>query len=226
MKCCKYLGLDYGDKNIGVSVSVNGRVATGVTTLRRKDAVAIRASLMELKSIIREYGITHIVLGNPINMDGEESERCKVTLDFKEKLSRFFKSVTVVLWDERLSTRAVTRVHRRKRKNVDEMAAVYILQGYLDYENGKESDDLDDNALVSISGDGEEHPLHILASHEDETGIYVLATEDDDEVYLFKVLVEDEDEDEVIFEQINEEHADYNRVFGLFDFDELGIDLG
>jgi len=139
-----YLGLDFGDKTIGVSVSSpNGRVATGVTTLTRPTADAIRTNLKELKVIIREYNVTSIVLGYPLHMDGNPSPRSEKTLAFKEKLERYFK-IPTMLWDERLSTRAVSRAFEgslsnisnrtRFNKHVDEMAAVYILQGYLDFK--------------------------------------------------------------------------------------------
>ena len=138
---CKYLGLDFGDKTMGISVSGHGgNVAVGVTTLRRTNPDELRPNLKELKAIIKEYGITNIVLGYPLHLSGRSSARSEKTLAFKDKLNRYFKSITVELWDERLSTSAVSRVFcgdpksekKRYEANVDEMAAVYILQGYLD----------------------------------------------------------------------------------------------
>jgi putative Holliday junction resolvase len=236
------LGLDFGEKTIGVAISHNGRTATGAKTIRRKDPAALRPCLKELKLIIREHGINNIVLGFPKNMDGEESARCAETLAFKEKLQRYFKGITVTLWDERLSTRAVSRVFEGKRKsykkNVDTMAAIYILQGYLDYRNGgglmadnfDEFNEIDDDgdALVIVNEDGEERPLTILSSREDGSGIYLLAIEDDEgEVYHFKCRPSEDDDDDIILEQIDEEHADYKRVFDMFkdDYEELGIDF-
>jgi len=133
----RYMGLDFGDKTIGVSVSSpSGKVAVGITTLTRQEELALRSSLKALKLIIKEYGITNIVLGYPKHLDGRDSQRCEKTLAFKDKLNRYFKSMPVELWDERLSTRAVSRVFEGTRqqfeKHVDEMAAVYILQGFLD----------------------------------------------------------------------------------------------
>ena len=135
----RYLGLDFGDKTIGVSVShLDGKVATGITTLTRPDEAALRPNLKALKAIIKEYDITHIVLGYPKHLDGRDSPRCAKTLEFKDKLGRYFKSITIELWDERLSTRAVSRTFegnsKQYEKHVDEMAAVYILQGFLDSE--------------------------------------------------------------------------------------------
>jgi putative Holliday junction resolvase len=242
----KILGLDYGDKTIGVSVSLNGRVATGVATLRRKDANAIRASLKELKVIVREHEANKIILGYPKNMDGEESTRCAETLAFKEKLEKYLKK-DVVLWDERLSTRAVTRTFEGNRvnykKHVDTMAAVYILQGYLDYinthgeeekimanepENFEEFEDDDESDLVIVDENGNEHPLTILASQEDGNDIYLLAAEDTSgTVYHFKCQPAEDDDDEMALEQIDKDHEDFKRIYEMFkeEYEALGIDV-
>ncbi|MCL1862119.1 MAG: Holliday junction resolvase RuvX [Defluviitaleaceae bacterium] len=241
----KYIGLDYGEKTIGVAVSHNGRVAAGVTTLRRKDPAALRPSLKELKAIIREHGIKCIVLGLPKNADGgDDNTRSAETLDFKEKLTRYFKNIKIILWDERYSTQAVTRTFDGKRvnykKNVDEMAAVYILQGYLDFknqggdlqmtdENYNVEDDGDEGGeLVIVTEEGEERPLQILASREDGDDIYLLALEGEEgEVYHFKANPSDDDDEDIMLEQIDPEHEDYARVFDMFkeDYEELGIDI-
>ena len=228
----RYLGLDFGDKTIGVSISnINNRVATGVTTIIRTGEEAFRPALKELKKIIAEYGITNIILGNPINMDGSESERSHITLVFKGKLERYFKNIHVELWDERLSTRAVARVFEGNRKkynkSVDEMAAVYILQGFLDNTNLERSKKMtnDNDDIVLYNDDGDEMPLQILASREDPTGVYVLALEGEEDVAHFKLIPGDEDE--MIFELIDDEHEDFEYVFNLFkdDYESLGIDV-
>ena len=134
-KPIRFLGLDFGDKTIGVAVACpDSRVATGVTTLLRDDPLALRASLKALKTFIKSYGITHVVLGYPLYLDGTPSAQSVKTAAFKEKLERYIKTVVVNLWDERLSTQAVSRVISNRDK-IDEMAAVYILQGYLDARN-------------------------------------------------------------------------------------------
>ncbi|MCL1884828.1 MAG: Holliday junction resolvase RuvX [Defluviitaleaceae bacterium] len=240
MKFCKYIGLDYGEKTIGVAISHNGRVATGVKTLRRKDPAALRPCLKELKIILREFQIKDIILGYPKHLSNEDSQRCAETLAFKDKLQRYFKNINITLWDERLSTLAVSRVFEGKRvnykKNVDTMAAVYILQGYLDYKNGKEQtmetfNDVDDNgeSLVIVDEDGNERPLQIIASREEDQNIYLLAIEEEEgEVYHFKCQIDgDDDNGEVILEQVDEEHEEYKRVFDMFkeDYEELGIDI-
>ena len=242
----RFMGLDFGDKTIGVSVSSpSGKVATGITTLTRQDAAALRPSLKALKEIIREYGITNIVLGYPKHLDGRDSPRCKETLAFKDKLNRYFKSIPVELWDERLSTRAVSRVFEGARdrfdKHVDEMAAVYILQGFLDKkenergENEMENDkDLmlenegEDNTIVLYDDEGNEIAMQILSSRQEGDATYVLVVEENEEeseVMHFKLI--DAGDEDTIFELVDEEHEDFDRVLELFkdDYKTLGIEI-
>jgi len=130
----RILGLDYGDKTVGVAISdPAGAVACGLETIRRDNPDALRPSVRRLQALAAAYGVGTIVLGFPKRLDGGQGVRCEKTLRFKEKLERNIgKSVPVVLWDERFSTRAVLRAG--DGTHVDEMAAVYILQGYLDYK--------------------------------------------------------------------------------------------
>jgi len=143
-KPTRYIGLDYGEKTIGVALGCpESRVATGLTTITRDHEVALRLSINQLREIITKYSITNIILGYPVHMDGSISPRAEKTMAFRDKLQRNFKSIKITLWDERLSTQAVTRAfysdtkQRSKkqretyRTHVDEMAAVYILQGFL-----------------------------------------------------------------------------------------------
>lgn len=242
----RYIGLDYGEKTIGIAISHNGRVATGVTTLRRKDPAALKPALKEIKALLREHEVKCIVLGLPKNMAGEDDNiRAAATNDFKEKLSRYFKNIKIILWDERYSTQAVARTFDGKRvnlkKNVDEMAAVYILQGYLDFKNqggeldmidenynAEEDEDEDGDGIVIINEKGEERPLQILASQEDGEDIYLLALDaEEGEVYHFKANPSEDNDEDIMLEQIDPDHADYQRVFDLFkaDYEELGIDI-
>jgi len=225
MRC---LGLDFGDKTIGVAVAcANNRVATGITTIRRSQPEALRPSINHLSEIIDEYKVTHIVLGYPINMDGSVSTRAEKTLAFKDKLRRNFKSIQVELWDERLSTQAVSRgffadskTSKKKRKTyrtyVDEMAAVYILQGYLAtlqnnlhkrsatvlksalkklLEETMENDANDinmpedaDDVILMNDEDGNEYQLHVLATKEGDGCAYLLAAVAEDEDDTSEVL--------------------------------------
>ena len=136
----RILGLDYGDKTVGVAISdVFGWTAQGVEIIRRNNPQEHKQSLGRLSQIIDEYGVEKIVLGYPKNMDGSEGDRCSKTLEYKKRLENRFKNIPVILWDERLTTMAANRalmeagVRRENRKEViDQMAAVLILQGYLD----------------------------------------------------------------------------------------------
>ena len=134
----RLLGLDYGDKTIGVAVSDPlGVMPLGVETIRRAEEQALKASIRRLGELVTQYGpVDGFVLGFPKNMDGSQGERCDKVLYFKEKLERNFKKIPVLLWDERLSTagakRTITGLAPMKEV-IDEIAAVFILQGYMDY---------------------------------------------------------------------------------------------
>ena len=136
----RILGLDLGSKTVGVAVSDPfGWTAQGLEIIRRNSENEYKQSLGRLEQIIGEYEVEKIVLGYPLNLDGTVSERCLKTEGYKEKLERRFPKIPVILWDERLSTVAAAGflaeagLDSSKRKNViDKMAAVYILQGYLD----------------------------------------------------------------------------------------------
>lgn len=134
----RLVGLDYGDKTIGVAVSDPlGSMALGVETIFRHREQAIRASIRRLAELIDHYApVSTLVLGFPKNMNNTLSERCTKTMAFKEKLANRFKGIPVVLWDERLSTAGARRTlsgHVSEKAVIDEMAAVFILQGYMDY---------------------------------------------------------------------------------------------
>lgn len=136
----RILGLDYGDKTIGVAISDPfGWTAQGVEIIRRTNENEYKKSLARLAEIISQYEVEKIVLGFPKNMDNTEGSRCEKTRAFKERLEKRFQNIPVILWDERMSTIAAERslleadLSRAKRKNViDKMAAVHILQGFLD----------------------------------------------------------------------------------------------
>ena len=133
----RYMALDIGDATIGIAVSdLLGITAQGVETIRRK---SIEADLTRLSELIREYEVTDLVSGLPKNMNGTEGPRCEVVKAFMERVSRAFPTASIHFWDERLSTVGAERsllaadVSRRKRRKViDKMAAVFILQGFMD----------------------------------------------------------------------------------------------
>lgn len=135
----RIMGLDFGSKTIGVAMSdAFFWTAQGVKTIRRS-----KKEIDELRELIREYEVMEIVIGYPKNMNGTLGPRCASTDEFAEALRLEF-GLPVELWDERLSTVAAQRtlleadVSRSKRKLViDKLAAVFILQGYLDRRQKK-----------------------------------------------------------------------------------------
>ena len=140
----RILGLDYGSKTVGVAVSDElGITAQGVETISRKSENKLRQTCARIEELIKEYQVTEIVLGYPKNMNNTEGERAEKTRDFREMLERR-SQLPVVLWDERLSTVSAERilmesgVRRENRKRViDKIAAVFILQNYLDASRRK-----------------------------------------------------------------------------------------
>lgn len=135
------LGFDLGSKTLGVSVSDPlGLIARALTTLRF-ESDDYEDALKQAAALIREQDAAKVVLGLPRHMNGDIGIRGEISIAFKEKLEAL--GVEVVLWDERLTTVAANRillqgdVSRKKRKKViDQMAAVQILQSYLDHANG------------------------------------------------------------------------------------------
>lgn len=132
------MGIDYGEKTIGIAVSdAFGWTAQGIETIKRKEEDNLKESIERIKALVQEYNVEKIVLGLPKNMNNSLGFRAEKTLKFKEKLEKVL-SIPIVLWDERLSTKAAENIlleadlSRKKRKVIDKMAAVYILQGYLD----------------------------------------------------------------------------------------------
>lgn len=131
------MSLDVGTKTIGIAVSdLMGMIANGVETIRRTTLERDYARLAEL---IKEHEVDTLVVGYPKNMNGTIGERAQACAAMAEELKAKFPECKVVLWDERLSTVAAEKVlidadlKRKKRKQViDMMAAVVILQNYLD----------------------------------------------------------------------------------------------
>ena len=149
------MGLDFGSKTVGVAVSDGlGITAQGLEIVRRTSENKLRQTLARIETLIREYGVTSIVLGFPKNMNNTVGDRAEKSLAFKEMLERRTR-LPVVMWDERLTTVSANRtlmeagVRRENRKEyVDQLAAVYILQGYLDSLafRRKQQDSEDDNS--------------------------------------------------------------------------------
>ena len=136
----RILGLDLGDKTVGVAVSDPfGWTAQGVEIIRRNNPNEHKQSLGRIAELIDEYGVETIVLGYPKNLDNSEGIRCEKTKVYKDYLERRFQKIPVILWDERFSTVAANNSmmeaglsHEKRKSVIDKMAAVHILQGYLD----------------------------------------------------------------------------------------------
>ena len=135
----RIMGLDYGSKTAGVAISDPlGLTAQGIEIIRRKSENKLRQTLARIEELIEEYQVEAIVLGFPKNMNNTIGDRAEKSLEFKRMLERR-TGLAIFMWDERLTTVEANRtlmeagVRRENRyKYVDELAAVFILQGYLD----------------------------------------------------------------------------------------------
>lgn len=136
----RILGLDFGSKTVGVAVSDPLLLtAQGVEIIRREKESKLRKTLARIEELCQQYEVDHIVLGYPKNMNNTEGDRCEKTVEFKGMLEKRL-NLPVVLRDERLTTVMAdqtmmeSNIRREHRKEyVDEIAAVFILQSYLDY---------------------------------------------------------------------------------------------
>jgi putative Holliday junction resolvase len=139
----RLLGLDVGSKTVGIALSdPRLSIASPHSTLKRGKFSIVTAQLSEL---VRKEGVGGIVIGLPINMDGSEGRACQSIRQFQKNLAESL-DLPMALWDERLSTAAVTRTmieadlsRKRQKEVVDKMAAAYILQGALDAINAASS---------------------------------------------------------------------------------------
>ena len=135
----RVMGLDYGSKTVGVAISdPMGITAQGIEIIRREKENHMRSTLRRLDELIKEYEVGVIVVGNPKNMNGTVGERALMAQEFAATLEKR-TSLPVFLWDERLTTVEADKtmmaagVRREDRKKyVDKIAAVLILQGYLE----------------------------------------------------------------------------------------------
>ena len=135
----RIMGLDCGSKTVGVAMSDPlGITAQAVETIWRKDENKLRKTCARIEELISEYEVERIVLGLPKHMNNDLGERAQKALAFGEMVKRR-TGLEVVMWDERLTTVEAERtliennVRRENRKQyIDKIAAVFILQGYLD----------------------------------------------------------------------------------------------
>ncbi len=135
----RLMGLDYGTKTVGVAISDPlGLTAQGIETIERKEENKLRKTLARIEALIEMYEVEKIVLGFPKHMNNDIGERAQKSLEFRDMLVRR-TGLEVIMWDERLTTVEAERtlieskVRREDRKKyIDKIAAVFILQGYLD----------------------------------------------------------------------------------------------
>ena len=134
----RFLGIDYGEVNIGVAVSDVGRqIASPYAMLKNKN---YKDLFPEIKKIIDEMDVAVVVLGLPLQMNGEEGETARKVRDFAKKLSEFIPEIDVVFVDERMTSAMSEKMlirdfdlSRKKRKAIlDKVAAAEILQRVLD----------------------------------------------------------------------------------------------
>ena len=137
----KIMGLDVGSKTVGVAISdALGWTAQGIETVKINEEAG-EFGIERIKELVKEHNVTEFVVGFPKNMNNTVGPRGEASERYKKLLEETF-GFPVKLWDERLTTMAAERmlieadVSRKKRKQViDKMAAVMILQGYLDSKN-------------------------------------------------------------------------------------------
>lgn len=136
MKC---ICLDVGEKTVGIAVSDDmGWTAQGVTTINRR---SLSQDLDHILKIVDEYGVDRLIYGLPLNMNGSEGPQSLKVRTFVQALEKKLgdRTISLIAWDERLSTCAAERSlleadlsRAKRRKVINKMAAVFILQGYLD----------------------------------------------------------------------------------------------
>jgi putative Holliday junction resolvase len=134
----RILALDVGKKRIGLAVSDPlGLTAVGLPTLHR---TRIRADLAHLKSVAQERTVSKLLVGRPLHMSGDESRQSEYTREFAERLSNHL-GIPIVYWDERLTTAEAQRLMRdsgatleQRKKAVDQMSAILLLESYLGYQ--------------------------------------------------------------------------------------------
>ena len=135
----RVMGLDYGDKTVGVAISDELLItAQPIETIERERASKLRKTYQRIETLIAEYSVEKIVIGRPLNMNGTEGERVETTRVFKDELARR-TGLEIVEVDERLTTAEANRIleetgvaHSARKEHIDKMAAAIILQSYLD----------------------------------------------------------------------------------------------
>ena len=145
----RIMGLDYGAATVGVAISdALLLTAQGIETIRREQELQLRKTYRRIEELVKEYEVDRIVVGYPKHLNNTLGERAKKAEEFSQALERR-TGLTVVLQDERLTTVEAHRVLdaggaglEKKKEVVDKLAAVLILQSYLDRMNNKIGEDI------------------------------------------------------------------------------------
>jgi putative holliday junction resolvase len=140
----RVLGLDFGEKRIGVAVSdALNIIAQSIGTIERK---SIKTDIKKIQDLVREYGASKLIIGLPLNMNGTKGKSADMALDFVSKLKKEI-DISVEMLDERLTTAQGERIfleadmsRAKRKKNIDKIAAQLILQNYLDLNVQKNKD--------------------------------------------------------------------------------------
>ncbi|MBQ6538320.1 MAG: Holliday junction resolvase RuvX [Eubacterium sp.] len=143
------MGLDFGTSTVGVAISDSMLItALPIETITRKGENKLRRTYARIKELIEEYSVDRIVVGEPKNMNGTDSEMSELAGDFAEELEKK-TGLPVEMWDERMTTMTAGKVLQaagikgaNKKKYVDKLAASIILQGYLNYYGQRENNAL------------------------------------------------------------------------------------
>ena len=136
----RVMGLDFGAMTVGVAISDELLItAQGIEIIRRKQENKLRQTYARIEELIVEYGVEHIVIGYPKHLNNTVGERAEKTEEFAANVKRR-TGLEVTLWDERLTTVEAERVlkagevgYKKRNEVIDKLAAVLILQNYLDY---------------------------------------------------------------------------------------------
>ena len=137
----RIMGLDYGDKTVGVAISDELLLtAQPIETIERERSNKLRKTYQRIEALIGEYGVEKILIGRPLNMNGTEGDRVELTRSFSDELSRR-TGLEIVEVDERLTTVEADRIleetgvaYSARKEHIDKMAAAIILQTYLDLQ--------------------------------------------------------------------------------------------
>ena len=143
------MGLDFGTSTVGVAISDSMLItALPIETITRKGENKLRRTYARIKELIEEYSVDRIVVGEPKNMNGTDSEMSELAEDFAEELEKK-TGLPVEMWDERMTTMTAGKILQaagikgaNKKKYVDKLAASIILQGYLNYYGQRENNAL------------------------------------------------------------------------------------